>query len=326
MSIIDRVILFFLGLFTLRELIASSGIIPKNKKYSFLVYNNYDNYIVKQTLEELGLQKSDMRTFIAEKDFLGKKHKVGLENLIEIISRYMIYHNANVEYGYKIKIQTAYYICTVESSYDEEYLRWMCALMRQLIWDKYHSGYIDRFPDFIITPKGGNTHFGRTFAERNNLVFITSKYSIQSTYVTYVTGAPEFDFKTNYEGAWHLFQKQSRCGKDEKLYGIVIDCNTATGEQLINTMINFNDLLNKMSVNIMPIKDAFTLYRPVNNQACDVDVLFDEYQFQLHRYFDLSEEDKTRIFKERGKKGYLSAHDINDRNRITNVLSQLQLL
>lgn len=322
---IDKIILIFLGLMTLRDIIAFSGIVPQNKKFSWIIYNNYDSYIINETLKSVGIEKQDVKSLISKKTFEKTHHEINLENLIEIISKYIIYHQGKVEYGYKTPINTTFYISTVEAAYEPDYLSWMCFLINDLVLDNYNKKNIPKLPDFIITPKGGNTHLGRTFADSRNILFVTSKYSVRSTYVTFLKNEYEYNLKTNYEGSWKLLEKQKDSEQD-KLYGIVVDCNTTTGEQIIDTISDFNHLISELKLNVEQITDAFTLFRPVDNEECDIDQKFESSGFKLHRYFDLTESNKELIIKEKGQQDRLNVYLKRDLKKIQKILEEIRVM
>lgn len=340
MDVIDVIVLAWLGLMTLRGVIASSGIIPRNKKLSWLIYNTYetelviqalksagitqyDKALVNKALTDAGIERKDIKSLISRKKFETDHHGINLENLVEIISKYLIFHEGKIEYGYKTPINTTFYISSVEASHDEEYLEWMCILLNNLILEKNNQHLIEYMPDFIVTPKGGNTHLGRTYAKKRSILFITSKYSLRSSYVTFLTGTSEYELKTNYEGSWQLLEYQKVQQEGEKLHGIVVDCNTATGEQIVDTMVDFNNLLSKSGINVAPLKYAFTLYRSTDNSLCDVDARFEENGFHLFRYFDLSEAVKRLIWEKRGSQDRLSVYSKEDRDTIKGILKQI---
>lgn len=85
----NSIILGFLGAMTLRDLIAVYGLFPRNKRFSFLIYNNYDNYIVKETLKAVGIEAKDVTNTIYKRKFKDVGN-IGIRELIQIISRYLI--------------------------------------------------------------------------------------------------------------------------------------------------------------------------------------------------------------------------------------------
>lgn len=323
----DSIILGFLGIMTLRELIAMFGVFPRDKKLSFLIYNNYDSYLVKETLKALGLEKKDITNTIYAKKITNsvKAGNIGKRHLIQILSQFLICIDGNAQYGVQTVISTKYYITTAEATYYEEYLDWMCHLLGNLILEKLRENGISNKPDFIITPKGGNTNLGKAFANRSNSLFITSKYiSIRGTYVSLSSGKPEFNLKTNYEGAWELINRANSIKNNQKLYGIVVDCNTATGEQIEETLSSFNSLVKRLELPIEPVKNVFTLYRAIDNEKCDIDTKFKEHDYRLYRYCDLSESNKEEIYKQRGKKNRLDVHYRKDVKKIDNIIKQIR--
>lgn len=328
MQIFDHLILGFLGIMTLRDLIAMSGLFPRNKKYSFLIYNNYDNYIIKETLKSVGIEKRDIMNTIYEKG-LNYGGDIGIKNLIQIISQYLIKVKGNVQYGNNPVITTKYYIATVEATYSDnkDYLSWMCHLLGDLIINNLKkNNYMNR-PDFIITPKGGNTNLGRAYAYSTNALFITSKYrSLKSSYVMFNPGEPEFELKTNYEGAWELIKKAESLEQGKKLFGVVVTCTTATGEQIVETMKSFNSFVKRMNLPIEPVKYAFTLYRAIDNNELNIDVKFEQLNYALYRYFDLSENNKELIYNKKEKREYLDVHKAEDIIIMNQIIGKLSLL
>ena len=140
-DIINIIILSWLALMTLRGIIASSGFFPRGKKFSWLIYGSYDidlvvdalkqvgigeydSKLVDKVLNDAGITRQDIVNTAIKKRMNPKSEKIGEENLIEIISRYIIHQATKIQYGKKRKIKTSYYICTVEASQDEEYLNW----------------------------------------------------------------------------------------------------------------------------------------------------------------------------------------------------------
>lgn len=343
MDTIDVIVLTWLSLMTLRDVIANSGIVPRDGKYSWLIYKKYepelviqalktagiteyDKSLVSKVLMDAGIERDDIKNLAKRKKFETDHHEIDVQNLMEIISKYIICHEGKVEYGYKTPVKTTFYISSVEASHDEEYLEWMCILLNHLILGKKEKSLVEYLPDFIVTPKGGNTHLGRTYAEKRQIPFITSKYSLRSSYVTFLTGTSEYELKTNYEGSWQLFENKKRKPDGEKLRGIVVDCNTATGEQIVDTMVDFNKLISRAGLNVAPLKYAFTLYRSTDNQLCDVDKKFEENGFRLFRYFDLSEDIKKLIWEKRGSQGQLNVHSKEGQETIKKILKQIDLL
>lgn len=77
---------------TLRELISFSGLIPRNKKFSWLIYNTYEKYVIDDTKKAVGIEKTDIKNIVKEKKFSKNGQIISLDNLIEIISKYIIFH------------------------------------------------------------------------------------------------------------------------------------------------------------------------------------------------------------------------------------------
>lgn len=323
----NSMIIGFLGAMTLRDLIAVYGLVPRNKRFSFLIYNNYDNYIVKETLKAVGLETKDITNTIYKRKFKDGED-IGIRELIQLISKYLIRAEGNIQYGKTTKISTKYYISTVEATYKREYLRWMRHLLGSLISNVLSQESSMHTPDFIITPKGGNTNLGRSYANYTKALFITSKYqSLESSYVSLESGESEFGLKTNYEGAWKLIDKAQSLEKGRKLFGVVVDCNTATGDQIVETLASFNSLVDDLGLPIESVKYVFTLYRAIDNTKYDIDSRFKTHGYKLYRYFDLSESNKELIYKKRGnKKEFLDVYKKRDVKEIDSIIKDIKML
>lgn len=336
---INYVILSWLGLMTLRSILANSDVFPRGKKYSWLIYGNYDvdlivnalkqagiheydSSLVKQALDDAGIKQQDIANLAIQRRVNPNFDTVGREHLIEIISRYILFNSSMVQYGNKRKVKTSYYICTVEASQDAEYLKWMSILLVSLITDAIQKEELSKTPDFILTPKGGNTILGLKIAEMFDIPFLTSKFSIKNPYAPSVTGNSEYDLRTCFEGSWKLYEKQAS-NPDNPLCGIVVDCNTSTGEQIIDSVEYLNKLSENSGLSLIPIAHVFTLYRSVDNKGGDIDDLMKTAGIKYHRFFDLSEESKMKIYTERGEKEKLDVFSQEDLVKIRSILETL---
>ena len=283
----------------------------------------YDPRLTWRVLFDAGITQKDIRQFIFKYAAEQNGNRAEPRHLIEIISKYILDFDGGFNYGNKTEINTEYYICSVEASRDPEYLNWMVSLLCKLISKAEKEGVI-RSPNFILTPKGGNIFLGNAVAERFGIPFVTSKYSLVGSHVDIITNDETYDIKTNYEGSWKLFERTGLLEPGQKLYGIVVDDTTATGEQIVDAITDFNKKAGKAALQVYDIGHAFTLFCAVDDDKCKIDELFEENRITLHRYFDLSEKAKQAIVTARGDQRKLSVYSAEDRAQIDELLAKLK--
>ena len=291
----NDIILFILAVSTIRDVIASLGVVPRRCRFSWIFYGRYDRDLVKTVLsEELHYTDQDADQFVhgmtkGELERNRKREpKVYYRMLIDVIRKCMIQGDAI--YG---STHTNYYIHTMMGSQDDEIRETMCELMVHLILERMKIKKIDSI-DFIIVPKSGNSRLGQAIAEKLNARCILHKSKTDKAYAKTDDSSDAnymINYNINFEGAYYL-------EKGKPLRGVVLDCNTSGGSQLLEAVKEFNTLIDhSRDIKFKKIEDVFTLFRADMDDGKNIDSNFADQGCRLHRIFDLTEPYKERIFK-----------------------------
>lgn len=314
---LTRIILFILGLHAVREVVAATGFVPRKAKHAWLVYNRFEPEIVAEALRFLGFERTSV-------DIAASKMKPGQTTLPErpffqllvLIHSNLIRFEHAVVYGRQTPVRSHFYINTMEAAHDHEQLRTMCRLLNVLILKPSRA-----YPDFVLTPKGGNPILGGHFAEMYNLLSLLGKGDRDASRANFDNpDNPEREL-INFEGYEQLLERageKHRIGRP--LRGVAIDCNASSGSALLDIMHYFNALIEKAGTNVEPVTEAYILFRPDN--IYDIDQRFKDYHYSVHRFVDLDEEAKAAIFEssisdewKAGKRGALTQITLSLVNR-----------
>lgn len=302
-SIINGLILFVLALATLRAVIRNFfPIIPRDRKWSWIVYNQYDKELLLNVFRKLGFTEDTvikgLRRAESESRFTSPPLPSYYDKeLIELVSKYIYYSKKPLTFGKNSIVKTHYYINTMEASHNNEHSKLMCEIIGSQVIKE-----IGHLPDFIICPKAGNPLLGRRFAHTYQIISIFGKSSEEKS----LANIDEFDYKNrlliNIEGSNYLIKKAEE-NVHKQLEGILIDCNTSSGTQIIDVMNNYNEIIKNIrtdsgeKINIEPIKKAFVFFVIVDEESkIDIDNNFEKKDYNLYRGYDLTEELKKQIY------------------------------
>jgi hypothetical protein len=212
----------------------------------------------------------------------------------------------------------------MEAVHDKDTLKILVELILNLIFFESNNRNIKMsMPDFVIIPKGGNPILGKEVASTLGILYMLKKSDADKSKAKIDKDMYPSDYLlTNYEGSWGLDDLQ----KKKHLHGIIIDCNTSGGSQLINTVSEFNDLISRMKMNIEPISKIYTLFR-VDRDGTTIDNQFGRENCELKRYFDLDEKLKIKLFSMRqnsdGEK-VLNYDNLEDKKKIDDFISEIR--
>jgi hypothetical protein len=306
-NILNDVILKILGIATVRWVIAHMGWFPKDKKFSWLVYDKYDSGVISETLRKIGLTVADVQNHISlikiptDATMLDKIICLCINNIIDF--------QEEIQYGHKSPVRSRYYINSMESSYYSNEREIMAQGILNLC--ATHLGLI---PDFIITPKNGNPHLSYAISEeKKNIHMIVVKSTQEGSYVS--QGG-----EINYEGITALV-KDIKENPDKIFFGIAVDCNASGCGGLKNIISRFNEeIQNKYQRNIEAINKAVILFRPDSDNNIDDN----NDPITIFRYFDLDEEIKMDFSELRKKSKKLLYNDKKYNNDIKNVIRKMQ--
>lgn len=255
--------------------------------YKTLFEDNKESNTLIKVLQQLGYTDSQTRSIVYNLSYKARNAISGDEKqcgykLIEIMIKY-IEQYSNVRYGSE---NSAYFIHTMEAVHSDE-LCDMVEILRTLIRKKTKIEDIN----FLLAPKAGNPLLVRMLGEAFQVPTIVVKQKNEKSYGQ-VTD-PLSRLRINYEGSWDVLSRASKC--EDKLNGVLVDCNASGGKQLITIVEEFNQLIQNASIRIAPISQAFVLFRVDTSE--DIDVKFSDLDAKLHRYFDLDEEIKALLYK-----------------------------
>ncbi len=244
---ITGIIVVIIALASLREIIAMTGIVKPEHKYSWLVYGKYDQNIIIRALCNLGYSKEESERF--EKDFRKRASRIEVsineENapiyLVILLSAYIMKFDKKIQYGGNTLSNSNYYINTMEMTHNQENLKWLTEIMICLLNKK---GEFTTKPDVFIAPKGGNPLFSQSVARRYDRQLILAKSKEDKSRV--ISDDIYERFSANFEGSWNIINE-----KKEKTC-IVYDCNTSGGSQLLSIVKEINELNNNTEVKLTP--------------------------------------------------------------------------
>lgn len=303
-----------LGMDSIRAVIASLGIFDPDKKLGRLIYGRRDRMIISSALRELGYssQTSDDMVINMKKipkgvymANAGVKAEDASVQLIIMLSKYMLEFNDIILYGGESLTKSNYYIDTMEISHNKEDMQKLSAMMIYLL---YSEGKRKKAPEVIITPKGGNPIFIQAVANALNSHIIVAKASSDKSKIktsdelTYSHN----EFLVNYEGSWFLEKENN------KKSCVVMDCNASGGSQLLEIVKEIRKLsiARNSPVMLKVPSDVFILFR-ADVDGDNIDYKFNAYKCKIHRFFDLNEEAKSKMYKlksSRQEKGRLPSY------------------
>lgn len=285
-----QIVLAILALDTVRAVLAFTGWIPRSwKVIGRMIYGKYDEEVMIRALQGLGYPdmaaEKENRKLKAHIAKIKGTTSVTKDNapiyLVLLLAKYCSYFENNVSYGGDSFSESRYYLNTMEAVHESSDLKTMCDIMIMLL-----NSAREKKPDVIIVPKGGNPLFGAKVAENLNRPVIFAKGKKEKSKVK--SSIIKEEFQINYEGSRNLY------GMEHLQQSVILDCNLSSGSQLKAIVKDLNSLSRKIT-NIAKPKDVFVLFR-VDDRHKDVAAAFLDLGVTLHRFFDLDEESKEKIY------------------------------
>jgi len=321
MDVFTKIIMGVLSLDTIRAILAMTGWVKPDKKFSWLIYGRYERNLIVTALKELGFQqqksleisKNLQAVSVYERKSNGITRENAAKQLIVLIAKYIVYFDRPIQYGGTRTTTSSYYIDTMEMSHDEKDKQKLTSIMACL----YASIGNQKKPQIIITPKGGNPLFAQSVAKHYGADFIAAKASDDKSRITSIANDCEIDFFINYEGSWKV--KNSSAPK----HSIIVDCNVSGGTQLVNIV---NDLNNKQTT-ISPPTEAYVLFRADGGANHNIDQKFKDINCTLHRFFDLDEDLKSEIYQLKQSTGNSRSPDIyyaEDNAKVCEIIQNMK--
>lgn len=275
----NEIILFFLGIFSVRQLIAQNIDIPLPSKWRWLIYNKKD--LVQPVLCR---RAYEMNSLAAKK----QSSSSIIEKLLELDSRHIKYYEDGLGHGRSTRIQSKYFINTLEASYNEDDLGTMTSAIHSLITS---SNLPSHKIDFVLYLKSGNQILARNIFKNvdRDMIYICRLDDSSSSYPLRPNVAAHM-FSVQFENLDTLLQAAQNA-RNGKLTGIVVDCSISTGGGIKSAIKQFNQLIEQENLNINKVEHAFVLYahKPFQDDECK--------DFTLHRFFDMDEETRELIYR-----------------------------
>lgn len=322
---INNIILLVLGFDTLRFVVASTGwISPSAPVLGKFLYPKYDVMIIRESLKELGLSNKEVDSQIKkmkrkEIDYLLNMKDVP-EKVLYILSKNIKKFDNGISYGYRNIVHSNYYINTMEAVHNKNSLDFLAQAMVHLICSHQKPEDID----FIIVPKGGNPLLAKSVTEKMHKYMIITKDFNDSARAKAYNDEPE-SFWIDYEGMETFLEY--RDNKKKKYRGIIVDCNTSGGTQLLNIVNNINRFIDEKELQLEHINNVYVLFQLVkigrNKKAIDIDKKFADSNAMLYRYFDLDEDDKRGMFDIK-REEYSEYYDAKDDGRLDIILNKIK--
>lgn len=319
------------GLDSIRAVLASLGIVNPDTKFGRIIYGKRDKMIISSALRDLGYSSETTAEIVlklksvsksADMANAGVKAEDAAIQLIIMLSKYIFEFNDMIVYGGKSLTRSKYYIDTMEISHNEEDKQKLAAIMIHLL---YLTGSSKNAPQTIITPKGGNPLFAQAVAATLNSHLIVAKALTDKSRIRIAdkSNYSQEQFLVNYEGSWFLSKAQ------EKKSCVVIDCNTSGGSQLLDIVKDIRMYTDKTKDSLMISipSDVFVLFR-ADIDGDNIDAKFSEHKCELHRFFDLDETAKAKMYKlraSRKERGMVpSYYSDEDKDEAQEIISYLE--
>lgn len=326
MDVFTYIIMGLLSLDTIRALIAMTGWVKPEAKFSWIIYGRYERNLIVTGLKELGFQpqkseeiSKNLRTVSEnERAIYGITEKNAAEQLVILISKYIDYFDRPIQYGGTRTTTSSYYINTMEMSHDEKDKQIMTSIMAHLYAKKGNSSK----PEVIITPKGGNPLFAQAVANHYAANFVVAKSKGDKSRITSVADDAGTDFRINYEGSWNVATSLNtqNC--------IIVDCNTSGGSQLIDIVNDLRRISSQAkNVKIPTPTAAYVLFRADSGKEHDINQKFQDNKCKLYRFFDLDEELKKQIYQLKQSVGADRLPDLyyaDDKKQVDDIIRHMK--
>lgn len=326
MDVFTYIIMGLLSLDTIRALIAMTGWVKPEAKFSWIIYGRYERNLIVTGLKELGFQpqkseeiSKNLRTVSEnERAIYGITEKNAAEQLVILISKYIVYFDRPIQYGGTRTTTSSYYINTMEMSHDEKDKQIMTSIMAHLYAKKGNSSK----PEVIITPKGGNPLFAQAVAKHYAANFVVAKSKGDKSRITSVADDAGTDFRINYEGSWNVATSLNtqNC--------IIVDCNTSGGSQLIDIVNDLRRISSQAkNVKIPTPTAAYVLFRADSGKEHDINQKFQDNKCKLYRFFDLDEELKKQIYQLKQSVGADRLPDLyyaDDKKQVDDIIRHMK--
>lgn len=305
----DTIILFVLGLISVRDLLSKNFDIPKDKKWSWLFYN-------KKECEEV--------PYCYQLNKI-KKNKPPISYNATLLSKLMLVLGNHTKYfeegafcDREKNIRVNHLVSTLEASHDVDDLKVMIDVIERL-----YFGVCDKMNiDFVISLKGGNVLLVDKLVQIHNHELIHITYNRNLFYQSF--GIASSNEKDVYAGIGLQFENMdeliriARLNK-RKLNGIVLDCSYSSGNGIVHCVRDFNKVLDDNIndiININPIQEVRVIYSHIGK---DIQEQLEECNCNIEYCFSLNDEKRKLLYE-------LIHEESSEENKLINARKILESL
>lgn len=282
----DNVMLFLIGLFSVRDLISKNVNIPINPRLSWILYNKneFEKIPYCYQLNKINKNKPPIEY---NSDIILK--------LVLVLGEHTKYFMDGVYCDKKEKIRINHMVNTLIASHDSNNLKIMVDIL-----DRLFCGIsVEMNIDFVISLKGGNVLLVNELVQRYNRELIHITYNRNLFFESLgITSSNSLDVETGMELKFENINELIRISKlnRRKLNGVILDCSYSSGDGIIQCVKDFKEIISKNSnaSNINLIKEVRVLYSHVGT---DISEKLNEYNCNIKYLFSLNDEIRKMLYE-----------------------------
>lgn len=283
----DKIILFILGLLTVRDLISKNFEIPIDRRWSWLFYNKKDCGEIPYCYQLNKINKS--KPPIAYNSEL-------LSKLLIVLGNHTKFFEEGAFCDREKQIRINHLVSTLEASHNNDELKVMVDIVEKL----YFGISAKTNVDFVISLKGGNVLLVNKLVEKYNNELIHLTYNRNLFFESF--GIVSSNFKDAVTARGLKFENIDELVRiaslsKRKLKGIVLDCSYSSGEGIIQCVKEFNEMLKENGnsiINVEPISEVRVIYSHVGK---DIKDRLGEFNCNIEYLFSLNDENRKYLFE-----------------------------
>lgn len=296
MSVFDRVILILLSMATIRKIIADNFNIPKDTKWSWIIYDKKQEvpycYQLHKVANEIRKIKYKSDIFV---------------NLIILLGNHTKYFINGVYCDRGKTMPVHYMVNTLEASHNKQDLQIMTDIVK-LFYNKRILHNSNKPIDFIISIKGGNvllvSNLINTLGDEITHITFNRNLFYESLGITESNVHDKKIAKDiKFENINELIRLSNANKKFRKLNGMIIDCSFSSGEGILQCVKNFQKIVESENLNINTNLSVRTIYSHVNHNISDE---LKELGCDLEYLISLTDDIRKELFEKIG--------NVNDTN------------
>ena len=306
MNVFDQIVLILLSIFSVRDLLAKNIDIPKNKKWSWLFYNNKEINQVPSCYQLSKIKDNSMPISI--------KSDITTQLLI-VLGEHTKYFENTVYCDRDKRIPIHYLVSTLEASYVKSDLNVLVDIAEKMISELSVPQPID----FIISLKGGNVLLVDKLINNHKVDIKHLTYNRNLFYQSFgVNTSNQNDLMVSRSLQFENFDELIRLSElsDHYLKGIILDCSYSSGKGIIACVEDFNNAIETSKIKVNPITQVRTIYSHVGE---DIQKELDKHNCCIKYLFSLDEDVRKKLYTDIKK-------EPNIEKKVENAKNILQLI